>query len=514
MTLDRRTFVKGALGASGAVLLGAPVPAAPGPGPGPLEPPRRVHFHPVGPVRPPATGEVRDRARDRRDDGEPQLRPLPRAGCPTPTAGRPASRTTMRRARRTPRTTRPSSTAAASPTPTTPMGEGACSTTAERWTASSRHGQRHLRRQLLHGQGPTLHEPAGPGLHDLRPLLLLHPGPDLSQSFLPARRRRPTGSTTRSPSRTLPTIWDQLNHPRRADRPLLLQRRARSSRSAAAGICRSPPRSPSSSPTPRPGRCPTSPSWIRSSLGEGDGTSTDDHPLADIRAGDAFLSQVFHAVAVGPGLGQDGARHQLRRVGRLLRPRAPRRITPGVPLGAQPSPASTPTWTRRARCSPDSGCRASSRRPSPASAASRRRGQPRLLRPHLGAQTDRVALGPAADHPARCVRRPDRPRQPRHRPELHQARSPRCPSCPYLPPFTPTGLRRRRPPRPPPPHCRRRHRPDLATACLADADRPPPGSGAAVMTVGPRSPRRPSWAAGRPVRSRYVGRSGPPQALG
>jgi phospholipase C len=31
-----------------------------------------------------------------------------------------------------------------------------------------------------------------------------------------------------------------------------------------------------------------------------DGTGNDDHPHADIRAGDAFLSQAFHAVAAGP----------------------------------------------------------------------------------------------------------------------------------------------------------------------------------------------------------------------
>lgn len=35
-------------------------------------------------------------------------------------------------------------------------------------------------------------------------------------------------------------------------------------------------------------------------LDEGLGTSGDDHPLADIRAGDAFLSEAFHAVATGP----------------------------------------------------------------------------------------------------------------------------------------------------------------------------------------------------------------------
>jgi phospholipase C len=34
---------------------------------------------------------------------------------------------------------------------------------------------------------------------------------------------------------------------------------------------------------------------------EGSGTSGDDHPHADIRAGDAFLAQIFHALATGPG---------------------------------------------------------------------------------------------------------------------------------------------------------------------------------------------------------------------
>ena len=33
---------------------------------------------------------------------------------------------------------------------------------------------------------------------------------------------------------------------------------------------------------------------------EGTGTSGDDHPLSDLRAGDAFLSEVFHAVSNGP----------------------------------------------------------------------------------------------------------------------------------------------------------------------------------------------------------------------
>jgi phospholipase C len=37
---------------------------------------------------------------------------------------------------------------------------------------------------------------------------------------------------------------------------------------------------------------------------EDQGTSGDDHPHADIRVGDAFMSQAFHAVASGPGWGK------------------------------------------------------------------------------------------------------------------------------------------------------------------------------------------------------------------
>ena len=35
-------------------------------------------------------------------------------------------------------------------------------------------------------------------------------------------------------------------------------------------------------------------------LGEAEGVSNDDHPHADVRAGDAFLAEAFHAVANGP----------------------------------------------------------------------------------------------------------------------------------------------------------------------------------------------------------------------
>jgi phospholipase C len=68
--------------------------------------------------------------------------------------------------------------------------------------------------------------------------------------------------------------------------------------------------------------------------GEGNGTSADDHPLADIRAGDAFLSQVFHAVAAGPGWDKTVLVINYDEWGGFFEHVAPRRITAGVPLGA------------------------------------------------------------------------------------------------------------------------------------------------------------------------------------
>jgi phospholipase C len=72
-------------------------------------------------------------------------------------------------------------------------------------------------------------------------------------------------------------------------------------------------------------------------VGEGTGTSADDHPLADIRAGDAFLSQVFHAVASGPGWDKTVLVINYDEWGGFFDHVAPRRITAGVPLGAAPS---------------------------------------------------------------------------------------------------------------------------------------------------------------------------------
>jgi phospholipase C len=72
-------------------------------------------------------------------------------------------------------------------------------------------------------------------------------------------------------------------------------------------------------------------------VGEGDGTSADDHPLADIRAGDAFLSQVFHAVTAGPGWDKTVLVINYDEWGGFFDHVVPRRITAGVPIGTSPS---------------------------------------------------------------------------------------------------------------------------------------------------------------------------------
>lgn len=71
-------------------------------------------------------------------------------------------------------------------------------------------------------------------------------------------------------------------------------------------------------------------------VGEGNGTSADDHPLADIRAGDAFLSQVFHAVTTGPGWDKTVLVINYDEWGGFFDHVVPRRITAGVAAGVDP----------------------------------------------------------------------------------------------------------------------------------------------------------------------------------
>ncbi|MBV8462661.1 MAG: alkaline phosphatase family protein [Acidimicrobiales bacterium] len=135
---------------------------------------------------------------------------------------------------------------------------------------------------------------------------------------------------------TLPTIWDQLNQTGGptgkyyySDLPILAlwgskytaisEKVTQFFSDAAAGTL--------------PNVSYVDPSFI----GEGNGTSNDDHPLADIRAGDAFLSQLFHAVATGPGWGQTVFIINYDEWGGFFEHVAPSRVTAGVPIGASPS---------------------------------------------------------------------------------------------------------------------------------------------------------------------------------
>ena len=79
----------------------------------------------------------------------------------------------------------------------------------------------------------------------------------------------------------------------------------------------------SSTPTRPPATCRRSPSSTRRSRdgGGGDGISADEHPHGDVRLGQAFMSDVAHAFIAVTALPARGDVHQLRRVGRVLRPR-------------------------------------------------------------------------------------------------------------------------------------------------------------------------------------------------
>jgi len=69
---------------------------------------------------------------------------------------------------------------------------------------------------------------------------------------------------------------------------------------------------------------------------EGSGTSGDDHPLADIRAGDAFLSEIFHALASGPQWSNTVLVVNYDEWGGFFDHVVPPRITAAVPIGASP----------------------------------------------------------------------------------------------------------------------------------------------------------------------------------
>ncbi len=70
--------------------------------------------------------------------------------------------------------------------------------------------------------------------------------------------------------------------------------------------------------------------------GEGTATSNDDHPANDLRAGDAFLSQVFHALASGPAWSKTVFIINYDEWGGFFEHVRPSRVTPGIPQGSDP----------------------------------------------------------------------------------------------------------------------------------------------------------------------------------
>jgi phospholipase C len=135
---------------------------------------------------------------------------------------------------------------------------------------------------------------------------------------------------------TLPTIWDRLNTPEGptgryyySDFPILglwgdkytviSSKLAQFFRAAASGAL--------------PNVSFVDPSFLVAS----NGTSNDDHPLSDLRAGDAFLSQVVHAVMTGPAWDKTVLVLNYDEWGGFFDHVPPRRVTAGVPIGADPA---------------------------------------------------------------------------------------------------------------------------------------------------------------------------------
>jgi len=135
---------------------------------------------------------------------------------------------------------------------------------------------------------------------------------------------------------TLPTIWDQLNQSGGptgryyySDLPIVALWGAKYTSIAA--------RIPQFLIDAQAGTLPNVSFVDPGFVGEGNGVSNDDHPLADIRAGDAFLSQIFHAVASGPGWGNTVLIINYDEWGGFFDHVPPSRVTAGVPIGASPS---------------------------------------------------------------------------------------------------------------------------------------------------------------------------------
>ena len=306
------------------------------------------------------------------------------------------------RASRTRPTTSPSSRAAAHPDPDhsweggrVEYDNGAC----DGWLRAG--DERRVRDRLLHGRRPPVLRQGGAVLDGVRPLLRRDHGRDLSEPLLPARgadrppaqQRRPDdldaaddlGPARRRAGRTGRYYFSDVPFTALVGREVPVDQRTDR---------------PTSSPTARPGRCPTSSYVDPRFLDEGSGTSGDDHPHADIRVGQHFLSSIYHAVTTSPAWARTVLVITYDEWGGFFD-----HVPPPVAPDANPN--------ARLR-----GFRVPCIVVSPRARRRLRRAQ--RLRPHVDPQDDRVALRPRAAHDARRARA-----QPRRGPRLRARAEPR-----------------------------------------------------------------------------------------
>ena len=267
-------------------------------------------------------------------------------------------------------------------------------------------GQRPVRHRLLHGQRPPL-----PSRLATNYTVLDHYFCSLMAQTYPNRFFQHAGATDRLDNTV--TRSDPAHHlgpaqPATAGRPVATTPpTSRSSRCGARSTRRFRPLRR----VPRRRRhrrsCPTSPSSTPTSSARPTAASNDDHPLADIRAGAPSCRRSSRR-GLGTGLGQDRARHQLRRVGRLLRPRRCHAASPTACRWA-PAPATGVGDAGPQQPGPGApGFRVPCIVASPFAASAQTGRRSPLLRPHVGPQDDRVALGARAAHRSRRLptRRP------------------------------------------------------------------------------------------------------------
>ena len=244
-----------------------------------------------------------------------------------------ATRTSTARRSSPPIASRPTSRAATSATPTTAGTAGATSTTAASSTAS------------------TAATPRAPAATSTRSATTSRRTSASSRTSADAYSSTTAGSA-RSWPRPTPTATTSWRRRTAARSRTSCRRRpaatASSGRRSSTGRWRAGSRSATTSPTCRSRRSTARAGcdWVRPIVavlhrrrrgqrcrrsrfvdppfkdgGGGDGISADEHPHGDVRLGQAFMSDVAHAFIESPAVPARGDVHQLRRVGRVLRPR-------------------------------------------------------------------------------------------------------------------------------------------------------------------------------------------------